>query len=94
MHTLSSGQIRGGIFKSITLEALTDIVCFVEHHDGVFRQLFGYLIGDFGVQKVVKGIDNDVDERHLIWKKNGWLHHDIRGYIVFCGVRTILRMAK
>lgn len=44
---------------------LTYVVCFVEYYDRVFGHLLGDLLSYFRVQKVVEGVDDDINERHL-----------------------------
>ena len=65
MHTLS-GPISTQAQKWRTVSSLpTYVMCFIEYNDRVFGHLLGDLLRHFRVEKVVVGVDDDIDEWHL-----------------------------
>ena len=48
------------------LATRTYVVSFVEYHDSVFRHFFGDLLCNFGVQKIMERVDDNIYERHLL----------------------------
>jgi len=43
----------------------TNVMCLVKYYDGIFRHLLRNLFSNFGVKKVVEGVDDDVYKWHL-----------------------------
>jgi hypothetical protein len=54
---------------------LTYVVCFVEYYNRVFGHFLGDLLRHFRIEKVVEGVDDDIDERHLNMREGSVLHN-------------------
>ena len=65
MQTLSKKVSVSLASLGMILMLLTDVVCLVKHHDGIFRHFLRNLLSNLGVEQVVEGIDYDIYEGHL-----------------------------
>jgi hypothetical protein len=43
----------------------TDVVSLVKDDNGIFGHLLGNLLRHFWIEQIVKGVDNNIHERHL-----------------------------
>jgi hypothetical protein len=72
-------------------------VRLVEYDDAVLAHLLGYLVGDFRVEEVVEGVDDDVcvGELRRAERASGKAEDEVRyGYVMVRSGRTIRRMVK